>query len=952
MNRQNFMPLRQTPFWRYFFLASALGVVYFATAKIAFSILDLDVDPSPLWPPAGIALAYLLIKGWRLWSGVALGAFFFARSLGVSVTSACVLAFGAALQAVVGAQLLNQMGFRPSLQRLQDVLQLVILGVWVSPIVNATISTLNACLSQAVKPENLQENWLVLWLGDGMGILVITPLLLVLSQPLKRLKVGKLADYQGRKLVNFSNLSTFNPFNLQPSQSFFKQAEFIVCFTLLCAISWLVFGSKTGLEIGQYPLEYLPFPFVIWAALRFTQRGAVVATFVVCAIAIWGTVQGVGPFITKAENVAQAVLFLHGFMGVITITALVVAAVETQRVLAVELLQEREGSLANAQRLAKLGNWDFYETRPGKSVRQQQLRWSDELYRLFGFTPKAFEPSWEAFFQVVHPADRERVGQAIRDALRENQPYCLDYRILLPDGSERVVHEQSEINECGISGTVQDITDRKQVEAQLRAAVDRVREAAERQRLLGEMALRIRRSLNLAQILNTTVEEVRQFLGADRVFLGQIELNVGVLERPNPPSNLSTCQPANLPTCQSATCQPTTYLRGLVIAESVDPAYPSLRNMVLDDRATLQEWRSLFAQGRVVTVEDTSAIAASSQIVAYHCQYQVKAVLGVPIWLGDELYGALVINQCSSPRQWQSWEIDWLTSLATQVAIAIQQAELYRQITELNTHLESQVEERTQELSAKMAELQELNHLKDVFLQAVSHDLRTSLLGMSMVFNNLYQSPGETVTLSRPLLKRMMASNERQLNLINSLLEDHFNEVRQLELHCEPLRLDQLIQDLIADYSPMLAQNQATLTQKISADLPAIAADPIQLRRVLENLLTNALKHNPPGLHLTLHVTVEGDKIRCILQDNGVGMSQQQQNCLFKLYIRGLHTEHLTGIGLGLYQCRQIISAHGGQIGVASAPDAGATFWFTLPVAGATVVNCNRLPSKKDICIS
>jgi signal transduction histidine kinase len=316
--------------------------------------------------------------------------------------------------------------------------------------------------------------------------------------------------------------------------------------------------------------------------------------------------------------------------------------------------------------------------------------------------------------------------------------------------------------------------------------------------------------------------------------------------------------------------------------------------------------------------------------------------LGVPILVGDELYGALVVNQCTQPRHWQAWEIEWLTSLATQVAIAIQQAELYRQITELNTHLESQVEQRTQELSAKMTELQELNQLKDVYLQAVSHDLRTCLLGMSMVLNNLCKSSGD-VTLSRALLERMTTSSERQLNLINSLLEDHFNEERDLELRCKPEHLDELIQNTIAECSSMLTQNKANLTQILPPDLPSIAVDSTQLQQALKNLLINALKHNPPGLNLTLQVTVEEQVIRFILQDDGVGMNQQQQKSLFKLYVRGLHTQHLTGIGLGLYQCRQIINAHGGEIGVISAPGAGSTFWFTLPSAVSALHECDQL---------
>ncbi len=917
MNWQNLIPLRQTRFWRYLALISVIAVAYLITAQLTVSTLKLGVEASPLWPPAGVALAAVLLQGQRIWLGVALGAFFFCQSQ-VSWTIACGLAFGITLQAVLGAELLRRMSFRLSLERVQDVLQLVVLGVLVSPVVNATISTLVGYLSNTITHPTWQENWRIIWLGDGMGILVVTPLLLVLNPLILNFRLPILARRILGKTRSFSKQRSFavvpNPTFPTPfikeetGEKISQQTEAVVCFTLLCAVSWFVFSLTTGVGIARYPLEYLPFPFVVWAALRFAQRGAVMAMLIVFVTAIWGVVHQVGPFVAKAGDLYQAILFLHGFTGVVTIMALVLAAAESERAFAVALLKEQEASLANAQRLARLGHWDFVQRQQSTCLPDQQLRWSDELYRIFGFAPKAFNPSWEAFFKVVHPADRERVGQAIRGALRENKPYCLEYRIVLPDDSERVVCEQSEINKNGISGTVQDITDRQQVEAQLRAA-------AERNRLLGEMSLRIRRSLNLDQILNTTVAEVRQFLGADRVFIGQID---------------------------NVTRNPGTSI-GLVIAEAVDPCYPSVRSMIIDDEMILQAWRSQFEQSRAVVVEDIDTIAFSPKIEAYHCEYQVRAILGVPIWVGNELYGALVVNQCEQPRLWQSWEIDWLTALATQLAIAIQQAELYRQITDFAAHLESLVEDRTQELSAKMTELQELNHLKDVFLQAVSHDLRTSLLGMSMVLNNLYNSSGETVTLSRPLLERMLTSSERQLNLINSLLEDHFNEKPQLDLHCKPVQLDKLIQKLIADYSPMLSQNKATLTPRIPADCSLLAADPKQLRRVLENLLTNALKHNPPGLNLTLEITVEDQMIRCTLQDNGVGMSQDQQNSLFKLYIRGLHTNHLTGIGLGLYQCRQIINAHGGEIGVISAPQAGSTFWFTLPLAGAALLECDQL---------
>jgi signal transduction histidine kinase len=111
--------------------------------------------------------------------------------------------------------------------------------------------------------------------------------------------------------------------------------------------------------------------------------------------------------------------------------------------------------------------------------------------------------------------------------------------------------------------------------------------------------------------------------------------------------------------------------------------------------------------------------------------------------------------------------------------------------------------------------------------------------------------------------------------------------------------------------------------------------DPYQLQRVFENVLTHALKQNPPGLKLTLKAKIDKQMIRFTIEDNGVGMSQLECDRLFNLFVRDPQARCSTGIGLKMYLCRQIITAHGGEIGVKSRPNRGSTFWFTLPlVAG------------------
>ncbi|WP_442949858.1 PAS domain-containing sensor histidine kinase [Nostoc sp.] len=220
-----------------------------------------------------------------------------------------------------------------------------------------------------------------------------------------------------------------------------------------------------------------------------------------------------------------------------------------------------------------------------------------------------------------------------------------------------------------------------------------------------------------------------------------------------------------------------------------------------------------------------------------------------------------------------------------------------------------------------------------VFFHAVSHDLRNPVLGTLMVLKNLLARSEENIAISRSILERMIQSSDRQLNLINSLMETHISEVQGVVLQPQTVQLLTVVEAAIADLEPLLAQNQAKLTNLVSADLPLVNADPTQLWRVFSNLIVNALKHNPPELLLTINATRQDDMIYCTVTDNGVGISQQQSNRLFDLYFRGTSIGNSVSLGLGLYLCKQIIHAHGGEIGVNSALDAGATFWFTLPIS-------------------
>jgi len=266
-------------------------------------------------------------------------------------------------------------------------------------------------------------------------------------------------------------------------------------------------------------------------------------------------------------------------------------------------------------------------------------------------------------------------------------------------------------------------------------------------------------------------------------------------------------------------------------------------------------------------------------------------------------------------------EAEVLARIENQLTISRQKKELKKQ----NKLLEKEIKER-----------QKAEETLRVYLHAVSHDLRNPVIGMSMVLKNLLKGneKQEKIPISFSVLERMQSSCDRQLNLINSLVETQQLEVWGVQLQYQTIKLDNLTQKLAEEWQPILIKNKATLENKISADLPKVNADPNQLWRVFENIIANSLKHNPPGVKITLSAEMpnKNNMICCYIADNGIGINPEQADSLFELYRRGKTAKRTTGLGLGLYLCRQIIKAHGGEIGVITNPNSGANFWFTLPI--------------------
>ncbi|MEM8545767.1 MAG: HAMP domain-containing sensor histidine kinase [Cyanobacteria bacterium P01_H01_bin.119] len=227
-----------------------------------------------------------------------------------------------------------------------------------------------------------------------------------------------------------------------------------------------------------------------------------------------------------------------------------------------------------------------------------------------------------------------------------------------------------------------------------------------------------------------------------------------------------------------------------------------------------------------------------------------------------------------------------------------------------------------------------------LFLHAVSHDLRNPVTGTLMLLENLPKQEAG-VSLKPTVLQRMVECQERQLKLIDTLLEAYSQEIKGILINPQPLQVAELVQDIVLGLQPLFRQTNGKVNNLVADELPIVRADPLHLRRVYDNMIANALQYNQPGVCITLNADVQGDFLHCTIGDDGQGIllkanrsgAHTPSQSLFNRYSRGPSKRQPLHLGLGLHICQQIVEAHGGQIGVESELGRGSMFWFTLPLA-------------------
>jgi signal transduction histidine kinase len=281
------------------FALEVLGAaaLYFATARLGLELSVIARQVSIIWPATGVALVLLMLRGRRLWPAILIGGFAANVLNDTPILTSAGIAAGNTLEPLIAATLLHRVGFIPSLRRLHDVASMFLLAACLSTLSSATIGVLSLCLTHVVPWSSFTSVWSTWWIGDAIGDLVTAPFIFVWAdQARNRWRLQRLTE---AALLAFS----------------------------MFLLSLAVFVDR-GSAV-PYPVHYLIFPAVIWAALRLGQHATATLVFGAFAVTVVATIAGRGPFVTS--NIGASFLQVALFMAVVAVTGLFLGAATAER---------------------------------------------------------------------------------------------------------------------------------------------------------------------------------------------------------------------------------------------------------------------------------------------------------------------------------------------------------------------------------------------------------------------------------------------------------------------------------------------------------------------------------------------------------------------------------------------------------------------------------------------
>lgn len=869
---------------------------------------------SLVWPQTGIVFAILLRYGRRLWVGALIGALLTNLLNQTTPLIALMDATTSTLSALLAIELLYRVDFHPSLRRVRDVIAFVCAAMILSPLINASVGVLGMMLEGVVRPGSELRVWLTWWLGDGMGVLIVAPVILSWSE---------------------------RPFKLLPRRQF---VEITVMFALFAVVAWLIF-DKSVTRMGFSPLAYLIFPFLVWTALRYSHRTVVTLTLFASIIAILGTMLQVSRI--SREIVWNNLLFLWAYLATLSITALLLWATLSERreiENSLSSLEERFSKAFHSAALAigitTLEEGRFVEVNDKYSQLMGYSR--DEL---IGHTPMElgiwYDPNLRPHFveklrrgeSVIEVETRARAKSGeIRHGLMSMEPIELD-------------------GEPHLLGMFQDVTDRLQAQEALRDSEQRYRQLFE-----GIEDMIIVHDLK-GRILDVN-ESACRHLGYSRDEF--LRMNVVDLDSPTFAAGFAKRMQERLEHGQLHEVEGELVTKhGQVLTVDVSSKLITYKGQVvvlavdrdITQRKLIEEkLRKSEARYRAVVEDQTEFIARIAPdwqikfVNEAFCRYYGKTreelidsyfkphvheddfqlVRTMLKALGKDIpvvtYEHRVILENGEVR-WQQW---------TDRAFVDDDGTVneYQFVGKDITELKRMENERM----VAALEHEKVQILAD-FIAAASHDFRTplSVINTSAYLLNRVSDPEQR--------ERHFQTIQAQIHNVERLV-DGLLMMSRLDrgdvFNFAPVDMNTVVRQLEVQKRPQIDRKHLKLTLDLSPNLPPVVGDDEWLYRALYRLVENAIQFTSEGGAITITSGVTADEVFLDIRDTGSGISPDDLPHIFERLYRGDNHRPIGGQGLGLSIAKKIVEGHDGSIEVESTPDMGTTFRVLLPVMAET----------------